>query len=192
MKRPRWIPLLAAVLPALAGCALLPPPADRPPYKKLSASVAFEMMRDSPEMLVLDLRPPQEFNGDTGHIRRARNLPLERLPQRLLEIDPFREETVLVYCRADGCGEQGAAILAASSFASVVLLAGGIDSWIRHGFKTVLPGAGAAQARPPADGKGPVRPLRPGEEAIAPRRETAVEPPPLLPRRDKSARNAPL
>jgi rhodanese-related sulfurtransferase len=185
MNRPRWIPLLAAVLPVLAGCALFPAPADRPPYKKLSASVAFEMMRDSPEMLVLDLRPPEEFNGDTGHIRRARNLPLERLPHRLLELRLFHDETVLIYCRADGCGEQGAALLASSGFANVILLEGGIDSWIRHGFKTVLP-EGAAQAGPPADGRGRVRPLRPGEEAIAPRRVSVPPPPPPpWPRRDK-------
>jgi rhodanese-related sulfurtransferase len=180
MVRSRVVPLLILfALPLLAGCAHYRRPAQRPPFKKLSPPVAYEMMRDSPEMLILDLRPPQEYNGDTGHIRRAQNIPLERLPYRLLEINPFREETVLVYCRADDCGEKGMALLKASGFESVVLMDGGIDAWIREGFKTVLPAEAEERARQPADGKGPVRPARPGE--IAPQQKKPVEPPPPPP-----------
>jgi len=179
MVRPRVFPVLALALAACAGCALFRRPGQRPPFRKLSPPVAYEMMRDSPEMLVLDLRPQQEYNGETGHIRRALNLPLDRLPYRLLEISPFREETVLVYCRTDDCGAKGMEILIASGFENAVLMDGGIDAWIRGGFKTVLPGEAAGRSRQPADGKGPVQPYRPGE--IAPRREVTVEPPPPPP-----------
>ncbi len=178
MVRPRVFPHLALVLLLLTGCALRQGSKQRPPFKKLSPSIAYEMMRDNPEMLVLDLRPPQEYNGDTGHIRRAQNIPLDRLPHRLLEISAFREETLLVYCRADDCGEKGVAILIASGFGDAVLMEGGIDGWIKGGFKTVLPGEAASRAHVPADGKGPVRPRRPGELEVAPQRDVPVEPPP--------------
>ncbi len=184
MVRPRIVPLLVLVLALLAGCALRRRPDQRPPFKKLSPPVAYEMMRDNPEMLVLDLRPPQEYNGETGHIRRAQNIPLDRLPYRLLEISNFRGETLLVYCRADDCGEKGMAVLIASGFEDVVLMAGGIDAWIKSGFKTVLPEGAAGQAREPDDGKGPVRPRRPREikeiEA-APQQDVPVVPPPPPP-----------
>ncbi len=160
----------------LGGCAFFR--SKRPaPYKKLSPPIAYEMMRDNPELLVLDLRPPQEYNGETGHVRRAYNIPLERLPFRLLEISAFRENTVLVYCRNDGCGERGVNILLSSGFENVVLMAGGIDKWIQDGFKTVLPSSIAGQPAPPADGKGPVMPSRPGK----PSNEVTVEPPPPAP-----------
>jgi len=169
--------LLAATL--LGGCGFLRRrAANRPPYKKLSPPIAFEMMRDNPEMLVLDLRPAQEYNGETGHVRRARNIPVERLPYRLLEISSFRDDTFLVYCRADDCGEKGMAVLLASGFENAVLMEGGIDAWIRGGFKTVLPtsGLGAGPApKPEADGRGAVMPTRPGK----PQMETPVESPPM-------------
>ena len=161
----------------LGGCAFLKGKRPRAPYKKLSPPIAYEMMRDNPEMLVLDLRPPQEFNGETGHVRRARNIPLERLPFRLLEISAFREDTVLVYCRADECGDKGVGILLSSGFENVVLMEGGIDKWIRDGFKTVLPTSVAGRPVPPADGRGPVMPTRPGK----PSNEVTVEPPPITP-----------
>ena len=167
--------LLVALL--LGGCAFLKGKRPRAPYKKLSAPIAYEMMRDNPEMLVIDLRPPQEFNGETGHVRRALNIPLERLPFRLLEISAFREDTVLVYCRADDCAEKGIGILLSSGFENIVLLDGGIDKWIQDGFKTVLPTSIAGRPVPvvPDDGRGAVMPLRPGK----PSNEVTVEPPPV-------------
>lgn len=162
----------------LGGCSYLRSKRQGAPYKKLSPPVAYEMMRDNPEMLVIDLRPPQEFNGETGHIRRAHNIPLERLAFRLLEISGFRDDTILVYCKNDGCGEKGAAILLSSGFENVVLMAGGIDKWIQDGFKTVLPAAVAGQPVIPSDEKGrPVMPSRPGK----PSNEVTVEPPPIPP-----------
>lgn len=173
-------PLLAFLL-LCGGCTLLRRRnADRPPYRKLSPPVAYEMMRDNPEMLVLDLRPAGEFLGETGHLRQARNIPLERLPYRLLEISPFREDTFLVYCGTGDCGVKGMDILLASGFENAVLMEGGIDKWIQNGFRTVLPKD--ALGRKSEDGKGLVMPLRPGEK----RPEPAPDPTPPPPRLQSS------
>lgn len=113
---------------------------ERPPFRKITPPVAFEVLRDNPDILILDLRTRQEFLSDTGHIYSARNIPLERLPDRMLEIAPFRDDTFLVYCREDdSCGEEGMAILISSGFDNAILIDGGIDGWIRYGFRTVLP-----------------------------------------------------
>jgi rhodanese-related sulfurtransferase len=184
MKRPagrsarprRWIVPCLVLLLLLAGCSYLRKrQAKRPPYRKLSPPVAFEMIRDNPTMLVLDLRSPQEFTGETGHLRQARNIPLEALPYRHLDIAPFREDTFLVYCRADDCGEKGMTILLAFGYEDAVLMEGGIDQWIRDGFKTVLPQDAAGKR--PQEGKGPVMPLRPQEQEPKPE---PTPPPPIL------------
>ncbi len=125
---------------------------ERPPFRKVSPPVAFEILRDNPDVLVLDLRSRQEFLGDTGHVYRARNIPLNRLSERLLEIAAFRDDTFLVYCRTgDTCGEEGMAVLVSSGFENAILMDGGIDGWIRFGFRTVLPGppeSAGAEAAP--------------------------------------------
>lgn len=161
----------------LAGCSYLHRRAARPrsPFKKLTSPVAYEMMRDSPEMLVLDLRTPQQFNGSTGHIRAAKNIPLNRLAYRLLEILSYREGTVLVYCETNECADEGTKILAASGFENVVLMDGGIEKWIRDGFKTVLP-AHIAEKRGEIEER-PVMPERPGVKKDDPNREVPVKPP---------------
>ena len=172
---------LGVLLPALlllAGCSYFRPrDAQRQPYRKLGPSVAYELIRDNPEMLILDLRTPEEYDGETGHLRRAQNIPLERLPYRLLEISSYRGETFLVYCRADNCGDQAIAVLLSSGFENAILMDGGIDAWIRAGFKTVLPATVAGRLP-----QSPMRPLKPGEKARpVPEVETPELPPPPPP-----------
>src|SRR5260370_35099674 len=87
---------------ALAGCAtvnrwLKAREAAKPPFRVVQAAVANEIVRDAPEVFILDLRSPDPFQGPKGHLRNALNLPLARLPYRLLEIPSFRSETFLVY-----------------------------------------------------------------------------------------------
>jgi rhodanese-related sulfurtransferase len=155
MKTRRVLTLLVLGLLLLTGCRMFRR-RERPPFRKISPPVAFEVLRDSPDVLVLDLRSRQEFLSDTGHIFRARNIPLDRLSERLLEIAPFRDDTFLVYCRGnDTCGEEGMAILVSSGFENAILIDGGVDGWIRYGFRTVLPedatgdAGGTAPSLPP-------------------------------------------
>jgi rhodanese-related sulfurtransferase len=172
----RWAaPLLILALLA-AGCSRFhrQPAAPKPPYAKMLPAVAYEITRDNPGMLILDLRPAAEYNGETGHVRGARNIPLARLPYRLLEISAFREETVLVYCGNAECADRGMKILLASGFESAILMEGGIGKWIAEGFKTVLP---ANLIHKPKKGE-PTMPARPGDAKPNPRPEVDVEPPP--------------
>ena len=131
--------VIVASLP-LAGCrSLRQRGKERPPYKKVDPAVAYALILDAPDVLMLDLRTPEEFQGETGHIRNARNFPIDKLPSRLFELTSYRSETILVYCREnDSCAEQGMAIMVASGFEDAILIDGGIDRWIRAGFKTVL------------------------------------------------------
>ena len=173
----RWtVPVLALLL--LGGCSYFHRSRGKiDPYRKLSPAVSYELIRDNPEMLVIDLRKPEEYNGETGHLSKAMNIPVDRLPYRLLEISAYREETFLVYCRADPCGAEGVADLRSSGFENVILMDGGIEAWIRAGFKTVLP-AGAVRRT----SSGPLMPLKPGEKAQpAPEPETPEVPLPPPP-----------
>jgi len=176
----RWAALLLILCLLLSGCNLFRRRKPPQPYKKLSPPVAYEILRDNPEMLLLDLRRPEEYNGETGHLQRARNLPLARLPYRLLEIATYRDGgTVLVYCHeGTDCGEQGVKILLASGFENVVLMDGGIEQWIRGGFKTVLP-ANLAGARKDQDLE-PLMPAKPQKKQSGPQ-EVPVTPPPMPP-----------
>jgi rhodanese-related sulfurtransferase len=107
-------------------------------YRVVGAPVANEIVRDAPDVFILDLRTPEEFQGPKGHLRNALNIPLARLPYRLLEIRSYRGETFLVYCQGDDCGRAGMRILQDSGFQDAILIAGGIDGWLRSGFTTFV------------------------------------------------------
>lgn len=168
MVRYRALAALSALLAvscAASGCATLRKrAAERPPYRKVTPPIAYEILRDNANLLVLDLRPAHEFHGDTGHIWSAYNIPADRLPFRLLELSPFREETFLVYCDTQQCAESGMAVLVSSGFENAILIEDGIEGWIASGFRTVLPAelAGktqiqetSAKSEPAPDGQGP-------------------------------------
>jgi rhodanese-related sulfurtransferase len=147
---------------------------ERPPFRKITPAVAYELMRDNPDMLVIDLRAPQEFQGETGHLRRAVNIPLDRLPHRLIEISAWREETLLVYCLRGSCEQEGMAVLVSSGFENPILMEGGIDAWIEDGFKTELRGDIVGQTLR----RGPTRPEDEEEKPATPPNQIPPPPPP--------------
>ncbi len=172
MRRCRAGVLLLTVLLLLPACRSLRRGGERPPFRKVGPPVAFEIMRDSPWILVLDLRALQAFNGDTGHLAQAYNIPLDRLPFRLGEIANWRDETFLVYCDTARCAEEGMRILVTSGFEDAILMDGGVDAWIARGFKTVLPETVAGQPEIADDSASP------GQGPSGVNAEAAAPPPP--------------
>lgn len=146
--------LLAVLLGALAAsaCATAKRGAEaEPPVRRVTADVAFEIMRDNPGLTVVDLREPEEFAGEPGQIRGARNLPLADLERRLEEMGgvrelvPVRDQTFLVYCRErDACGEEGMHRLLQAGYRNVLLLDGGIEAWRSAGYGLLGPSPPAA------------------------------------------------
>jgi rhodanese-related sulfurtransferase len=115
--------------------------------------VAFEILRDgADDVLLLDLRPAQEYSGPLGHVRWARNVPLDDLPAKLPELRDFRKHTIIAYCRRDDCGERGVNLLREAGFEGALLLEGGIDAWVDDGFGAVgMLAPQAAVEGPPPD-----------------------------------------
>lgn len=129
-----------AVALTLTGCTLFRGGDDgepRPMFRKVTAPVAFEMMHDSPQMPVLDVRPAEEFHGPLGHVRGALNVPLTELQERLAELSFLRGQTFLVYCTGHECDPRALELLEAKGFEDAILLHGGIEAWLDAGFGTV-------------------------------------------------------
>lgn len=120
--------LLAAVmfLPRLVGKLR-----ERPLLEIESLKRRLEAGED---LLVLDVRTAADFVGEQGHLAAARNLPLEELPNRLNELEPFLERPIALVCRTDRRSAQAAHLLAAAGFADVRVVRGGMTAWLGHGW----------------------------------------------------------
>ena len=82
---------------------------------------------------VLDVRNPDEFNGPLGHIRSALNIPLASLAERVDELRPYRQQTLVVVCLSEKRSAQAIDYLRGAGFEKLVLLRGGMKDWTaRH------------------------------------------------------------
>ncbi len=82
---------------------------------------------DSP--LLLDVREPDEFRGDLGHIAGARLIPLRELPERTAELAEFKNRDIIVICRAGARSTTAAALLTGMGFERVGNMKGGMLDW---------------------------------------------------------------
>ena len=131
---------VAALALAVAGCGLFRR-AERPrqPIRRVGPPVAFEMLRDSPDLPILDLRPADEFHGPLGHLMGAVNAPLGELEKRRDVLRLLRPRTFLVYC-AENCPRETLQRLRSLGLDDAMHLWGGVTAWRADGYGTV--GAG--------------------------------------------------
>jgi uncharacterized membrane protein YdjX (TVP38/TMEM64 family)/rhodanese-related sulfurtransferase len=95
-------------------------------------------------VLLLDVRPAADFNGEWGHIPGARSVPLEDLPARLDELEPGRP--VRLVCRTDRRSAQAAALLAKAGFADARVIQGGMTAWRARGWPVAHAGDSSQRA----------------------------------------------
>lgn len=79
------------------------------------------------DLLLLDVREPWEL--EIASVPGIVHIPMNRVPDRLAELDPKRE--IVVLCRSGGRSLQVARYLEAQGFAAVANLTGGILAWGR-------------------------------------------------------------
>jgi rhodanese-related sulfurtransferase len=129
------IVILATV--ALMSCKTVGVSMTAGGYAEVSPTVANEMMLDSRQVVILDIRPPNVFRGPHGYIAGALSVPFETIERQLPELLPYANDTVLVYGDNDTDGAVAAKILTVAGFRNVVHIAGGLDAWIERGYRTV-------------------------------------------------------
>jgi rhodanese-related sulfurtransferase len=90
-------------------------------------ALATRLERDA-ALLVLDVRGPDEFTGPLGHIKEAKNLPLNELPAHLPDLVRESRPVVMV-CKTDRRSSMAAQQLRQAGMAAVSVLRGGMERW---------------------------------------------------------------
>ncbi len=86
------------------------------------------------DALVLDVREDKEFAS--GHIPKAKHIPLGKLSSRMQELDKFKTQPILVTCRSGQRSARACSMLKKAGFEAVYNLAGGILAWERANLPT--------------------------------------------------------
>jgi rhodanese-related sulfurtransferase len=106
-------------------------------FAEVAPTVADEMIIDSNQIVVIDVRPADEFNGPKGHIAGALSAPMGTIERQLPELLPYTNDTVLVYGDTSTDGALAAKLLSVAGFRNVVHIEGGLQGWIERGYRTV-------------------------------------------------------
>src|SRR6185503_15305071 len=122
-----WIPV---DVPACQVKSSLSLGVDGQPVKTITIEEARSMLDSDPAAnLVLDVRNPDEYTGELGHIAGSLLIPVAQLAHRLSELQDYRERRVICICKAGGRAHTAAGILMQAGFPSVVSVAGGMTRW---------------------------------------------------------------
>ncbi|MHB1085159.1 MAG: rhodanese-like domain-containing protein [Thiobacillus sp.] len=81
------------------------------------------------DALVLDVREDKEYAS--GHIPKAKHIPLKQLSSRIQELDKFKSKPILVTCRSGQRSARACGMLKKAGFETVYNQAGGIIAWER-------------------------------------------------------------
>jgi sulfur dioxygenase len=86
-----------------------------------------ENLNDVTQYRVMDVRQPEEFNDELGHIEGAELIPLSTVPSAVGAWS--KEEPILVVCRRGGRGVSACEVLNEMGFKQVTNLVGGMEAW---------------------------------------------------------------
>jgi rhodanese-related sulfurtransferase len=106
---------------------------DKPAHKDLNAD-EFEKLTKEPEVVVLDVRSPKEYEG--GHLKNAVliNFNSKDFDEQIKKLD--KTKTYAVYCAVGGRSAKACDKLDAQVFPKVYNLLGGIKAWEKAGKPT--------------------------------------------------------
>ncbi|MGE4453640.1 MAG: rhodanese-like domain-containing protein [Sphaerochaeta sp.] len=118
--------IILIVLALIVGVAWKTQASETGAYEKISAQSAFSMMQERDDLLVIDVRTPQEFAE--GHIQGAINVPLQTIQDGDVSALPSKDQTLLVYCRSGNRSATASKALDTMGYSAVYDF-GGILSW---------------------------------------------------------------
>src|SRR5687767_4997549 len=115
-------------MPAKSGTDLIHEAQSR--IKEVTASELRELRAHGNEVVILDVREPNEWN--LGHVPGATLLPRGVIEQNVEARVP-RDKTVVLYCGGGGRSALAADTMQQMGYAKVLSLAGGFRAWAESG-----------------------------------------------------------
>ena len=102
-------------------------------YGNVSVQEASNLIADTPDLVILDVRTIAEFND--GHIEGATNIPVDELSTRLSELS--KNDELLVYCRTGNRSTIAVNILEDAEYTKIYHMYEGISEWMQQGYPLV-------------------------------------------------------
>ncbi|MEP7234459.1 MAG: rhodanese-like domain-containing protein [Ignavibacteriota bacterium] len=126
--KPFWIAGVLGLLASLSACT----EGSAQSYRTYSATEVNTFLKQDTSAVVLDVRTPDEYASETGHLKNSRLIPVQDLESRIGELKSIKNRTIVAYCRSGHRSKQASQIRVKQGF-KVVNMDGGITAWNSKG-----------------------------------------------------------
>ncbi len=92
-----------------------------------------EIQTKSAQLTLIDVRRPDEYVGELGHIPGATLLTLDQLPAKIETLP--KDKTIVFVCRSGARSAQAASFALENGLSDVFNMRGGMLLWNENGFK---------------------------------------------------------
>jgi len=100
-------------------------------FKTIEPSLLCQYMADHPNVVLLDVRTKQEFEGKAdpnyGTLKNAINIPVQELEKNISVLAPYKDKEIIVYCSHSHRSPRACYILTQNGFSNVTNMAGGMS-----------------------------------------------------------------
>jgi len=128
----KWIfGIIMLAVGGTVGWMLFQEPGGDSGFSVTSEDAAALLSSDS-SLVVLDVRTEGEFRSNTGHLKGAILIPVQELSDRMKELEPLKDKSLLVYCRTDNRSRRATSMLREAGY-DARFIVGGISRWNREG-----------------------------------------------------------
>jgi rhodanese-related sulfurtransferase len=94
----------------------------------VSAEQASTMITTDTNLVILDVRTPEEYSGELGHLKNSILIPVQELESRISELEQYRGKKILTYCRTGRRSLTATGILHKNGF-DALNVEGGMVQW---------------------------------------------------------------
>lgn len=92
----------------------------------ITAAGLKQQLEGSNPPLVIDIRDP--FEWEEGYIT-ERNIPLHEIPAMISDLEPWKQKTIVLYCKEGDRSDTARLVLEQYGFEQVLSLEGGYLAW---------------------------------------------------------------
>ncbi len=100
-----------------------------PPQNSITVKELKNQIKNDSDLVILDVRTPEELKGPLGHIDGAVNIPVQQLDSRADELDKYKDREIAVICRTGHRSGIGTKILLKHGFTKVENVEGGMTAY---------------------------------------------------------------
>ncbi len=101
--------------------------------KSITVDQLNEKIKSDTNLVVLDVRTPQELEGPLGKIDGAVNIPVQQLEQKIDELKKYKNNEIAVICRTGNRSSVGTKILKQNGF-DAINVEGGMSEYRKKGY----------------------------------------------------------